>query len=308
MSGLTVTFWGTRGSIPTPGRSTEKYGGNTTCLELRCEDTLVVIDAGSGIRPLSDAWLTEFDMEPIRASILFTHAHWDHIQGFPFFLPAYQKKNAFTIYGEQKPSGSVGDLLRGQMGGDYFPIPLTAMQAELTFQNTADQFDIGTIQVRTQKLPHPGGSLGYRLEAGSATFVLATDSELDQVARNRAEVEANHSTPRSYAREFLDFFRDADMLVIDCQYTDEEYQRKRGWGHNSITTIVDLCRQVRPKIVALFHHDPQSHDEKVDDMVSETAERMTREARTETLVLAARELLTMRVGSSSRPLKAVGAG
>jgi ribonuclease Z len=143
MSELTVRFWGTRGSIPTPGRHTEKYGGNTTCVELRHDSTVVVLDAGSGIRQMGAAWMEEFAAEarsPIQAHLLFTHLHWDHIQGFPFFTPAYRKGNRFTVYGEQRPDGGIRELLGGQMRGSYFPVPLAAMQAELSFHDTAPEF------------------------------------------------------------------------------------------------------------------------------------------------------------------------
>ena len=174
MSGLTVRFWGTRGSIPTPGRHTEKYGGNTTCVELRHGGTAVVLDAGSGIRPMGDAWVQESAGEPLHAHLLFTHLHWDHIQGFPFFAPAYRKGNAFTVYGEQRADGGIRELLSGQMHGAYFPVPLAAMQAELSFRDAAPEFEVEGVKVRTARLPHPGGCLGYRLEADGSVFVFAT--------------------------------------------------------------------------------------------------------------------------------------
>src|SRR5262245_48891019 len=174
MAGMTVRFWGTRGSIPTPGRRTEKYGGNTTCLEVRHGETRIVLDAGSGIRELGESWSREFD-EPIRASLLLTHLHWDHIQGFPFFAPAYQPGNSLASYGEERPSGGIRELLGGQMQGDYFPTPLSAMRAKLQFHATApeSEFFVDGLRVRSCKLPHPGGSLGFRIESDDAVFVLA---------------------------------------------------------------------------------------------------------------------------------------
>src|SRR5437870_2524457 len=142
MAQMTVHFWGTRGSIPTPGRKTEKFGGNTCCVELRTGETTIVLDAGSGIRELGAAWSEEFAATPIRASLLLTHLHWDHIQGFPFFAPAYQAGNALTVYGEERPSGGIRELLSGQMGGDYFPVPISAMRSQLEFRSTADEFAI----------------------------------------------------------------------------------------------------------------------------------------------------------------------
>lgn len=303
MSDLTLRFWGTRGSLPTPGRLTEKFGGNTTCLELRYEDTIIVIDAGSGIRPLGEAWLQEFGNNPVCAHIFFTHVHWDHIQGFPFFIPAYIPGNQFTIYGRKDENGSVWDLLSGQMQGAYFPIPIDAMQAEWSFQEATPEYKVGGITVRTMQLPHPGGCLGYRLEAPGGTFVLATDSELDQIALNKEQVQKNHLLPRKYEPELLDFFRGADVLVIDCQYTDADYQAKRGWGHNSIATVVDLAKQVQPEMLVLCHHDPQSTDQKVMRIVSDTNQRFQGQGCVaQPLVLAARERMTLRVCTPIRPL------
>jgi phosphoribosyl 1,2-cyclic phosphodiesterase len=303
MSEMLVRFWGTRGSIPTPGRSTEKYGGNTTCLEVSCGETIIVLDAGSGIRQLGNAWLAEFTGETIRADLLFTHLHWDHIQGFPFFAPAYFKGNTFTIWGAERKDGGVRELLSGQMSGSYFPIPITAMQAEMLFRSTAEEFTLGPVRVRTMELPHPGGCLGYRLEFGDSVMVLATDCELDLIAQNREELSQRFDAPRQYPPELLSFFAGANMLVIDGQYTDEEYQKKKGWGHNSMTTLVDLCVQARPDMLVLFHHDPGSSDDKVTEMVTEMAKRLEKREVKDTLVLAARERMKMRVCKPIRPLE-----
>jgi phosphoribosyl 1,2-cyclic phosphodiesterase len=299
---LTVRFWGTRGSIPTPGPRTEKYGGNTTCLELRYRDTVLLLDAGTGIRQAGAAWERESSGNPLQAHLLFTHVHWDHIQGFPFFAPAYRKGNALTIYGEPRPDGGVRELLGGQMHGSYFPVPLAAMQASLAFRDAAAAFEVGPVQVRTAALPHPGGCLGYRLEAGGAVFVLATDAELDLAALNREEVRADLEAPRHHAPELLDFFRGVDLLVIDCQYTDQEYPLKRGWGHNAVGAVVDLCAQARPDTAALFHHDPESGDDKVAALVAEVGQRLERRGVTTTLVFGAREGMALRVGKPFRPL------
>ncbi len=238
----------------------------------------------------------------MQAHLLFTHLHWDHIQGFPFFVPAYRKGNARTVYGEPRPDGGIRELLGGQMRGSYFPVPLAAMQAQLTFRDAAPEFAAGPFAVRTCRLPHPGGCLGYRVEAGGSAFVLATDSELDLVALNQDEVQADFTAPRRYEPALLDFFRGANMLVIDCQYTDEEYQGKRGWGHNAVATVADLCAQARPDVLALFHHDPESPDEKVTAMVAEVYGRLERAGASGPLVLGARERLKMKVGKPLRPL------
>lgn len=299
MSDLKVSFWGTRGSVPTPGRSTGKYGGNTTCVEVRHDDDILVFDAGSGIREMGVSWLNEFKGGPVNAAIAFTHLHWDHIQGFPFFPCAYMPQNKFTVYGEERESG-VQQLLSGQMTGDYFPIQIDAMQAGMEFRTDVDQFSVGSMNIRSTRLPHPGGSLGYRVEAGSGVFVFATDCELDSIVKNPDDLKEDFTAPRKWDPELLDFFRGANLIVIDCQYTDEVYKTRVGWGHNSIATIVDLARQVHPDMLALFHHDPQSNDQAVIRMSDETAKRMHRIGE-RGLAFAAREGLTMKVGRPKPP-------
>ncbi len=295
MNEMTISFWGTRGSIPTPGWNTEKYGGNTTCLELRYGDQIIVFDAGSGIREMSLGWLEEFKGAPVNAHLFFTHLHWDHIQGFPFFTAAYMKDNTCTIHGEDRSSGSIEKLLHEQMQGAYFPVPLSAMQAELRFETIAPRFMLEDVTVETMSLPHPGGCTGYRLSTDKEVFVLATDCELDQVALNKEELAKDHRTPRVYDPALLHFFRDANLIVIDCQYTDEAYPQKVGWGHNSLSTVLDLCQQVSPEMVALTHHDPESTDERVMEMVGDAAARLKNTKAMSTLVFAAREGVTMMV-------------
>jgi phosphoribosyl 1,2-cyclic phosphodiesterase len=302
---MTVRFWGTRGSIPTPGRETEKYGGNTTCLEVRAGETLIVCDAGSGIRVMGESWQREFAGAPVEAALLFTHLHWDHIQGFPFFAPAYDPRSRLTVYGQQRPDGDIREQLSGQMQGAYFPIPLSFMQGDLRFEGTREEFEIGGVQVRTFPLPHPGGCLGYRLQAGESVFVLATDCELDQVLENRDEVLADPYAERKFPAALLDAVRGATLLIIDAQYTDEEYLQRIGWGHNSLASVVAFCAEVRPQMLALTHHDPQSTDAQVSAMLTEAIERLDALDVTGTLVFAAREGLTMSVTPPMRPLAPV---
>jgi phosphoribosyl 1,2-cyclic phosphodiesterase len=302
MTEFTIRFWGTRGSIPTPGRRTEKYGGNTTCVEVRHGETILIFDAGSGIRELSGRLLDEFQGRPIRASLLFTHVHWDHIQGFPFFAAAYIPGNTFDIYGEHREHGGVEELLGGQMQAAYFPVSLSAMHATLQFHATTPEFAVGPLQLRTLPLPHPGGCLGYRLEVDGKSLVFATDCELDRIALNADDVQRNHFGPRHYPPEFLDFFANADLIVIDCQYTDSEFANKRGWGHNSVSAVVDLCLQATPHAVALTHHDPSHDDVAVGRIATEASVRLQTAGLLDTLVFAAREGLTMRVRKPQPPL------
>jgi phosphoribosyl 1,2-cyclic phosphodiesterase len=299
---MTVRFWGTRGSIPTPGRKTEKYGGNTSCLEVRAGDTVLILDAGSGIRELGDAWIRSATA-PAQATLLFTHLHWDHVQGFPFFAPAYQTGNALTIFGEDRPAGGIRELLSSTMRGDFFPVPLAAMRASLDFRATTDEFAIGPLCIRTFRLPHPGGCLGYRIESTDGVLVFATDCELDLAATNQDEVRGNPHVARRFDPDLLQFCRGADLLVVDTQFLDGEYETRRGWGHNPVATVVDLCEQSSPKMVALFHHDPQHTDEIVSGIVADAFGRLERRGVRDMLVFAAREGVTMRVGRPRPPVK-----
>lgn len=305
MSSMSVCFWGTRGSIPTPGRRTEKYGGNTTCVEVCYEDQRIILDAGSGIRELCARWMRRSTGERFDAHLLLTHLHWDHIQGFPFFTPAYMPGNTLRIYGEPRPTGGLKDLLSGQMGGDYFPVPFTAMQADVQFHETTASFQIGPIKIQTFSLPHPGGCLGYRLEAGGHVVVFATDSELDQSALNQDEIAKDFDRKREYEPALLRFFEGANLLVLDCQYTDQEYQTKRGWGHNSVASAADLIAQVWPDMVALTHHDPESDDGKVTAMVVDTIGRAHNAGAVGTLIFAAREGMTIQAQAPIFPMAIV---
>ncbi len=300
---MSLRFWGTRGSLPTPGDDTRRHGGNTTCVELRYKDTIIVLDSGSGIREMSKAWAEEFSGQPIHASLCFTHLHWDHIQGFPFFGAAYEQRNSIHVYGAHREAGSTKELLSQQMQGDFFPIPLSAMRSGMSFLTTQREFSIGDVAVETFDLPHPSGSLGYRFSAGGSVFVMATDCELDQVAENHGDLCGDFLAPRIYSEEFLKPFRDVDLLVVDCQYTDQEYQPKVGWGHNAIASVVDFCSQVRPKMVSLFHHDPMTSDESIAERVKETSDRLCLLGRDDVLVFGAREQMTISVETPKRPPK-----
>ena len=305
--GLTVHFWGVRGSIPTPGRQTEKYGGNTACVEVRRRDkqggeTIIVLDAGSGIREMGLAWEAENANQDVNAFLLFSHFHWDHIQGFPFFGAAYRKGNKLSIYGQNQEGASLKELLGGQMQGAYFPIPLAAMQATLDFFPVPERFTLGPIDVRSFRLPHPGGCFGFRFEVDGNVLVYASDCELDQAALNSQEALQDLTVPRQFPPDLLGFFDGATLVIIDCQYPDDEYPQRIGWGHNSISAVIDLLRQVHVDMVALFHHDPQSTDDVVSAMTAAVLTGLQHYAH-HPVVFAAREGLALRVAPPKRPPK-----
>lgn len=294
MHDLTVRFWGTRGSIPVPGPRTAKYGGNTACLEILYRDTRIIVDAGSGIRQLGRSF-SQSASSPIH--LLLTHSHWDHIQGLPFFAPVYSGQNKIIVIGNDHPE-QLSNVMRGQMSMPYFPVPFEAVAENFNVRRAQPFFEIGDIQVRSQPLPHPGGCLGYRFEAGGQTIVLATDCELESLGSDAG----SGKLPWDSHPKLLDFFEGADLIVIDCQYTDQEYRQRVGWGHNSVSAVVDVCRRVGPETMVLFHHDPDSDDAKVDAMVESAKRRLFESGHFDSTVLAAREQSCLSVGWNRQAL------
>ncbi len=287
-----VKFWGTRGSIPTPGDRTRKYGGNTACVEIRCDRNLFFCDAGSGIRELGDDLLAR-GTGPMVGHFFFSHAHWDHIQGFPFFTPADRPGNRFLIYGARQGDDRFYQLLSGQMKSDYFPIGFGALRAEILADHLDEgRKEIGDVLVESMRLNHPGGCLSYSFSHQSKKIVYATDNEVEVEAY---EPETNGQAKLRIAKPALvKFIQGADLLVHDGQYTDTEYASKRGWGHTSCLTAVDLAVQASVKQLAIFHHDPTHADSFVDEIV-ESCRRRVHRFSSELIVFAAREGMELEI-------------
>ena len=227
---LTLRFWGTRGSIPSPGSSTVRYGGNTPCVELRtAEGWLIILDAGTGIRELGRSLLERADGRPIAGDIFLTHAHWDHIQGIPFFAPLFHKGNHFTIWGSQSLQTSIDRVVRDQMSPVVFPHTIGDLQAQIDFQDLAEESREGRgYEVSAMAVRHPGGALGYRFtngNAGGRALVYVSDNELNPAAP--------YDNSPGWRDRFVDFARGASILVHDTMYTAEEYSSFIGWGHST---------------------------------------------------------------------------
>lgn len=293
--GFTVRFWGTRGSIATPGASTRRYGGNTSCVEIDCNGTLFVCDAGTGARELG-LDLAERDNGPLKLHVLFSHAHWDHIQGFPFFQPAYLPDSTLYIYLIANAGINYFGLLSGQMESPYFPVEFKDLSCHIDARSlhSGDNL-IDGVTLRYCEQPHPGKSFAYRFESDGRSIVYATDSELDLVLLNKDEAEADLSLPRKIPQRLVDFARGADLLIADGQYTDAEYPAKRGWGHPRATTVVDFAAQAGVKQLAIHHHDPMQNDIAVDEKIRRCSER-ARDLGSDVVVVGAREGLTLKVG------------
>jgi len=269
-----VIFWGVRGSIPTPGPGTVRYGGNTSCVEVRAEGEIIVLDAGSGIRLLGQSLQREFGSDPIRLAILISHTHWDHIQGLPFFLPAYSGKNQLKVFGYDGTRTRLGEILAGQMETPFFPVAMAELPGKIEIEELKEMdFEIGPLRIRSKFLNHPGVCAGYRIYTPAGSVVYMPDNEpfeqLDVQLRNRgAENTARKfKSPAEERADLIEFLRGADLLILDAQYTDAEYQRHVGWGHGSVSSVVSLAADADAKRLLLFHHDPNHDDEMVDKIV-----------------------------------------
>lgn len=263
---MLVTFWGTRGSISTPGRTTEKYGGNTPCVTIENQATKIVLDAGTGIRNLGIELVREAETrkQPLRIHLFLSHTHWDHIQGLPFFQPAYLKDTRVTIYGSPKKEQFLASVLKRQMDYEYFPVSMSALTADIRIQEMSkENLRLGPITIDwEEQVFHPGGSVRYRFSAYGKKIVYATDVELDLFLRKRGRSEQEEGS----AEEYMRFVADADLLIADGMYSEEEYPARIGWGHGSIPAVIEAAAKANVKQLALFHHDPQHSDKVLDEL------------------------------------------
>jgi phosphoribosyl 1,2-cyclic phosphodiesterase len=257
-----VHFWGVRGSIPCPGPNTVRYGGNTPCVEMQVGGKRLIFDGGTGLHVLGQSLLRQM---PAEAHIFFTHSHWDHMQGFPFFTPGFVKGNRFSIYGAIAPDGStVEQRLNDQMLHPNFPVPLQIMQADLNFCDVTpgEAIPIDDILVETAPLNHPGEAVGYRVNwhGGAAVYVTDTEHYPDRLDEN-----------------ILWLARDADILIYDSTYSDEEYYSpkspKIGWGHSTWQEAIKIAASANVKTLVIFHHDPAHDDDYLDQVGLQAKEK-----------------------------------
>lgn len=254
---MKVKFWGVRGSIASPGEETARYGGNTTCVELRfSNELLLVIDAGTGIRKLGKALLSEGHKE---INILFTHSHWDHIQGFPFFAPAYDKGKIVNIIGFPETYSKLQEVLQNQMESKFFPVDFGDLNAQINFKDFSTRLlGYELINIQAIKNNHPGETYGYKITENNKNLVFITDNEL--VGSPKEITNYN---------KFVDFCKNADCLIHDAMYTNDELRERQGYGHTSYSQAIKLAIDANVKKVLLFHHDPDHNDSFIDEMVEE---------------------------------------
>ncbi len=279
---MKVKFWGTRGSIATPGQDTVKYGGNTACVEVSDDEHLLIFDSGTGIRPLGLDLLKRYpNGRKIQGHIFITHFHLDHIQGFPFFVPVYVPGNSFTIYGCEGAGKKLENIFVGQMSPEYFPVTLKEMPAELKFnQLTTRSVKVSDWTVHPTYVNHPGLALGYRVDTGRSSVAYVTDNEpyryllrqqgnlqpiYDDLDRGAVELERED-------KNLVEFLRGVDLLIHDAQYTIPEYKTKLSWGHSFYEFALELAVQAKVKRLILFHHDPLRYDRELDKLLKDCRE------------------------------------
>ncbi|MDE3076075.1 MAG: response regulator [Chloroflexota bacterium] len=259
---MKVRFWGTRGSLPSPGPSTCRFGGNTSCVEVTAGETLIVLDSGTGVRNLGKALLRERG-KPVIGHVLLSHTHWDHIQGFPFFPPLLVPGNHFTFYSARGYDRSLRDIFNAQMAYPYFPLKLAQMQSTAVFREIGEEsFDLGDIRVTSRFLNHTTLTLGYRLTHADACVVYATDTEPFGTYHAGSQRAFLHEGDR----RFISFVEGADVLIHDAQYTQAEYAAKIGWGHSPVEYAVEVALAAGVRRLVLFHHDIDRTDAEVEGL------------------------------------------
>lgn len=288
---MLASFWGVRGSVPVPGPSTVRTGGNTSCVEIRAVEELIVFDSGTGIRGLG----RRLEQEPTRRIHLFlSHTHWDHIQGLPFFAPLYRKGQEIVVYGPRGLERGLEEAVLVQLQRLYFPIRRGELGAHLAFRELGEEtIRLGDVSVAAKWMNHPVLCLGYKVSGHGKKIIYTGDNEPHSfyhvyapAAASTVKIAISDREKESRRTALLDFIADADLLIADAQYTDEEYRQKAGWGHSSLSHVVDLALHGRARRLALFHHDPLHGDEELEAMASEAADRLASKGSSCQVVLA----------------------
>jgi CheY-like chemotaxis protein/phosphoribosyl 1,2-cyclic phosphodiesterase len=277
-----LKFWGVRGSIASPGPATVRYGGNTACIEVRANNQIIILDGGTGLRPLGRELLAEFPDQPLDLTLLLSHTHWDHIQGLPFFTPIYKPHCRLHILGFEGARRGLVNVLTGQMESPYFPVPFGELPGNIEVDELKDlDFSVGALRVQAWFANHPGICVGYRINTADGVMVFFPDNEPhcwydESGAAHPTRKEASLDYARGQESKMIEFIRGADVVVLDAQYDRAEYTRHIGWGHGCVDDVVVLAIKAQVKQLFLFHHDPDHDDAKLDEMLARARALVTR--------------------------------
>jgi len=262
-----------------------RYGGNTTCIEVRIGDDIIILDAGTGLRRLGKSLLAEFKQQPLNLTLLISHTHWDHIQGLPFFAPIYDARCRLRILGGEGARKGLVAALTGQMESTYFPVPFSKLPSNIEIEELREfNFAVGSTLVRALRANHPGFCVGYRLFSPDGLICFFPDTE---------------PRPGGEDREMIDFIRDADVLILDSQYDRHEYRHHTGWGHGCVEDSVTLALRAGVKRLVLFHHDPDHDDKTIDGFVRD-ARAQVRKLKGRLKVDAAHEGMIIKLGGRNQ--------
>jgi phosphoribosyl 1,2-cyclic phosphodiesterase len=308
---MKIRFWGVRGSYPVPGPTTNRYGGNTSCVEVRPKNgPHVIIDAGTGLRRLGkDLMQTAFGEGRGTAHLLISHTHWDHIQGLPFFAPLYQSGNKLYVYARQRDDTHLRAVFASQTEDPYFPVPFNAAKADVAFRELVEgaRFNLGPVQVTCTRLNHPWIAMAYRLDCDGASVVYSTDTApfkdillenefIKTPPRLGDPPSPEHAAKlRSMREGLIDLCRGADLVIYDTQFTSEEYQQRPHWGHSTPDDAIDIALAAKAKTLALFHYSPERSDDEQDQVFEETKAKV---AGTGLEVIASQEQMELSLGEN----------
>lgn len=277
MSGAYLRFWGVRGSYAAPQKTHLGVGGNTSCVEVRCGEHLLVCDGGTGIIPFGEDLVRQDDIKEML--VVFTHYHWDHICGLPFFQPAFSPEWKIKFFGPGETAEDIENRLSNQMKAPYFPVETETWMANIEYLNPAKNgVDHGPINVCFHNVHHPGVTYGYRITVGDKKIVYVSDNEIDFLRSSiehryhEFDAEEHQLLERIESEERdaeLDAIRDCDILIHDAQYTPHDYEKKRGWGHSCYVDAVNFAIDANVKALYLYHHDPTYDDDKVEAIYSD---------------------------------------